>query len=146
YGLDIPQILLDTGRIYAYVVVCEVLELFLNKIERSSTAQHRCQRHHPQNQLCDCGRHAPKCYSVSCRQWHAQYSKRDCLKTGPEACWQVDTFSGHLTGAQPPQNNMITSRLALLDGIEWAVQSVNLPLGSLRRSPLVAPPYPLDAR
>ena len=33
----------------------------------------------------------------------------DCLKTGPEACWQVDTFSGHLTGAQPPQNNMITS-------------------------------------
>jgi hypothetical protein len=35
--------------------------------------------------------------------------QRDCLKTGPEACWQVDTFSGHLTGAQPPQNNMITS-------------------------------------
>ena len=34
---------------------------------------------------------------------------RDCLKTGPEACWQVDTFSGHLTGAQLPQNNMITS-------------------------------------
>jgi hypothetical protein len=34
---------------------------------------------------------------------------RDCLKTGPEACWQVDTFSGHLTGAQSPQNNMITS-------------------------------------
>src|SRR5216683_2777732 len=33
----------------------------------------------------------------------------DCLKTGPEACWQVDTFSGHLTGTQPPQNNMITS-------------------------------------
>src|SRR5437870_7775995 len=28
---------------------------------------------------------------------------RDCLKTGPEACWQVDTFSGHLTGAQSPQ-------------------------------------------
>jgi len=27
---------------------------------------------------------------------------RDCLKTGPEACWQVDTFSGHLTGAQLP--------------------------------------------
>jgi hypothetical protein len=48
------------------------LELFLNKIERSSKVQHRCQRHHPQNQLCDCGRHAPKCYSVSCRQWHAQ--------------------------------------------------------------------------
>jgi hypothetical protein len=34
-------------------------------------------------------------------------SRRDCLKTGPEACWQVDTFSGHLIGAQPPQNNMI---------------------------------------
>jgi len=34
---------------------------------------------------------------------------RDCLKTGPEACWQVDTFSGHLTGAQSPQSNMITS-------------------------------------
>jgi hypothetical protein len=33
----------------------------------------------------------------------------DCLKTGPEACWQVDTFSEHLTGAQSPQNNMITS-------------------------------------
>ena len=33
----------------------------------------------------------------------------DCLKTGPEACWQVDTFSGHLTGAQSPQNSMITS-------------------------------------
>ena len=33
----------------------------------------------------------------------------DCLKTGPEACWQVDTFSGHLTGAQSPQSNMITS-------------------------------------
>ena len=33
----------------------------------------------------------------------------DCLKTGPEACWQVDTFSGQLTGAQSPQNNMITS-------------------------------------
>jgi len=26
----------------------------------------------------------------------------DRLKTGPEACWQVDTFSGHLTGAQTP--------------------------------------------
>ena len=39
-----------------------------------------------------------------------QYVPRgDCLKTGSEACWQVDTFSGHLTGAQPPQNNMITS-------------------------------------
>src|SRR5215813_7195355 len=48
------------------------IELFLNKIERSSKAPHRCQRHHPQNQLCDCGRHAPKCYSVSCRRWHAQ--------------------------------------------------------------------------
>src|SRR5437588_6428416 len=34
---------------------------------------------------------------------------RDCLKTSPEACLQVDTFSGHLTGAQSPQNNMITS-------------------------------------
>ena len=33
----------------------------------------------------------------------------DRLKTDPEACWQVDTFSGHLTGVQPPQNNMITS-------------------------------------
>jgi len=33
----------------------------------------------------------------------------DCLKTGPEACWQVDTFSGHLIGAQSPQNNIITS-------------------------------------
>src|SRR5262249_25542410 len=43
----------------------DILELFLNKIERSSTAQHRCPRHHPQNQLCDCGRHAPKCCSVS---------------------------------------------------------------------------------
>jgi hypothetical protein len=36
-------------------------------------------------------------------------TKRDCLKTGPEACWQVDTFSGHLTGAQSPQSNMITN-------------------------------------
>ena len=27
---------------------------------------------------------------------------RDRLKTGPEACWQVDTFSGHLTGTQTP--------------------------------------------
>jgi len=26
----------------------------------------------------------------------------DRLKTGPEACWQVDTFSGHLTGTQTP--------------------------------------------
>ena len=26
----------------------------------------------------------------------------DCLKTDPEACWQVDTFSGHLTGTQTP--------------------------------------------
>ena len=34
---------------------------------------------------------------------------RDCLKTGPEACWQVDTFSGHLTGARPPYNNIITN-------------------------------------
>src|SRR6516225_744099 len=25
--------------------------------------------------------------------------ERDCLKIGPKACWQVDTFSGHLTGA-----------------------------------------------
>src|SRR5262245_25977694 len=31
----------------------------------------------------------------------------DRLKTDPEACWQVDTFSGHLTGVQSPQNNMI---------------------------------------
>ena len=36
------------------------------------------------------------------------FANGDCLKTGPEACWQVDTFSGHLTGAQSPQNNMIT--------------------------------------
>src|SRR4030095_4789640 len=48
------------------------LELFLNKRGRSSKAPHRCPWHHPQNQLCDCGRHAPKCCSVSCRQWHAQ--------------------------------------------------------------------------
>src|SRR5262249_50178226 len=34
---------------------------------------------------------------------------RDCLKTGLEACWQVDTFSRHLAGAQLPQDNMITS-------------------------------------
>jgi len=33
----------------------------------------------------------------------------DCLKTGLEACWQVDTFSRHLAGAQLPQDNMITS-------------------------------------
>ena len=49
-----------------------LLELFLNKTERSSKAQHRCQQHHLQNQLCDCGRHAPKCCSASCRQWHAR--------------------------------------------------------------------------
>jgi hypothetical protein len=49
-----------------------ILELFLNKIERSSTAQHRCQRHHPQNQLYDGGRPAPKWWSVSYRQWPAQ--------------------------------------------------------------------------
>ena len=47
-------------------------ELFLNRIERSSTAQHRHQWHHPQNYLYGCGRYAPKCYSASCRQWHAQ--------------------------------------------------------------------------
>src|SRR5882672_9144280 len=35
--------------------------------------------------------------------------KGDCLKTSLEACWQVDTFAGHLAGAQLPQNNMITS-------------------------------------
>jgi putative ABC transport system substrate-binding protein len=38
---------------------------------------------------------------------------RDCLKTGPEACWQVDTFSGHLTGARSPYNNIITNSLNL---------------------------------
>ena len=48
------------------------LELFLNKRGRSSKAQHRCQWHHPQTQLCDCGRHVPKCCSVSYHQWHAQ--------------------------------------------------------------------------
>src|SRR2546426_9993996 len=48
------------------------LELFLNKIKQGSKAQHKCQRHHPQSQLCDCGRHAPKCCSVSCHQWHAR--------------------------------------------------------------------------
>jgi hypothetical protein len=37
------------------------------------------------------------------------YERRDCLKTAPEAWWQVDTFSGHLTGAQSPYNNIITS-------------------------------------
>src|SRR5262249_39647301 len=42
-------------------LVCMRLTPLVNKIERSSTAQHRCQRHHPQKQLCDCGRHAPKC-------------------------------------------------------------------------------------
>src|SRR4029453_15749744 len=36
-------------------------------------------------------------------------STRDCLKTWPESGLQVDTFSGYLTGAQSPQNNMITS-------------------------------------
>src|SRR5262249_1038410 len=48
------------------------LELFLNKITRGSTAQHKRQEHHPQSQLCDCGRHAPKWCSVSCRPWPAQ--------------------------------------------------------------------------
>jgi hypothetical protein len=48
------------------------LELFLHKIERGSTAQHRRQWHPPQSQLCDCGKHAPKWCSVSCHQWHAQ--------------------------------------------------------------------------
>src|SRR6266446_3450789 len=42
-------------------------------------------------------------------EYGRQTSIGDCLKTGPEACWQVDTFSGHLAGAQSPQNNMITS-------------------------------------
>ena len=31
------------------VVIAIALELFLNKLERSSKAQHRCQWHHPQN-------------------------------------------------------------------------------------------------
>jgi len=42
-------------------------------------------------------------------RWSFMRAFGDCLKTGSEACWQVDTFSGQLTGAQPPQNNMITS-------------------------------------
>jgi len=33
---------------------------------------------------------------------HVHLKTRDRLKTGPEACWQVDTFSGHLTGTQTP--------------------------------------------
>ena len=41
------------------------------KIEQGK-ARHKCQWHHRQSQLCDCGRHAPKCCSVSYRQWHAQ--------------------------------------------------------------------------
>src|SRR5207245_11487235 len=48
------------------------IELFLNKIERSSKVQHRRQWHHLQSQLCNCGRHVQKCCSASCRQWHAQ--------------------------------------------------------------------------
>ena len=48
------------------------IELFLNKLERNSKAQPRCQYHHPQNQLCDCGRYQPKCYNVSYRRWHVR--------------------------------------------------------------------------
>src|SRR5262245_20616064 len=52
--------------------VPSIIELFLNKTERGSKVQPRCQWHHPQNQLYDCGRHGPKCCSVLYRQWHAQ--------------------------------------------------------------------------
>jgi Domain of unknown function (DUF5615) len=48
------------------------VELFLNKRERSSTAQPRCQQHHPQTQLCDCGSPAPQWWSVLGPPWHAQ--------------------------------------------------------------------------
>ena len=48
------------------------LELFLNKKEPSSTAQHRYQWHHPQNALCDCERYGPKYYSASYHQSHAR--------------------------------------------------------------------------
>ena len=48
------------------------------------------------------------CYFQTMRQKVLSFIG-DCLKTGPEACWQVDTFSGHLTGARSPYNNIITS-------------------------------------
>src|SRR6266702_2627360 len=47
-------------------------ELFLNKREPSSTAQHRPQWHHPQSALYGCGSYAPKCCSASYHQSHAR--------------------------------------------------------------------------
>ena len=72
-GVNMPEGVSELWICYAiWTSLRNTIELFLNKIKRGSKAQHRCQRHHPQSPLCDCGRHAPKCCSVSCRQWHAQ--------------------------------------------------------------------------
>src|SRR6266702_4342519 len=38
----------------------ESLDLFLNKREPSSKAQHKCQSHHPQSPFCGCGSCTPK--------------------------------------------------------------------------------------
>ena len=58
----------------------------------------------------------------------------DRLKTDPEACCQVDTFfkASYRCSATTKQHD--NRHLTLLDGIERAVQSVNLQLGSLRQS------------
>ena len=48
------------------------LELFLNKREPSSTAQHRPQWHPPQSALYGCGSYAPKWCSASYHQSHAR--------------------------------------------------------------------------
>ena len=36
------------------------IDLFLNKREPSSKAQHKCQSHHPQSPFCGCGSCTPK--------------------------------------------------------------------------------------
>jgi len=40
---------------------------------------------------------------------HARVRVSGLSQNRSRSLWQVDTFSGHLTGAQSPQNNMITS-------------------------------------
>src|SRR4029453_6700393 len=49
-----------------------VLDLFLNKREPSSRAQHKCQSHHPQSLLCGCGSCVPKWRNASYPQSHAR--------------------------------------------------------------------------
>lgn len=114
-----------------------ILELFLNKREPSSTAQHRPQWHHPQNALCGCGSDAPKCCSASYHQWHARqrYGFGSRLYSPPFAqCFMLvaGSFDSYAASYKECQADPAGNPIAYPDNpnqLEHAGRSTNPSLG-----------------